>query len=216
MAILWLLLSTTMNKHQGFTLLEILIALSVFVILATITSTAMHQAFETRARVNKGADRLSSLQIAMTLLQRDTEQATTRAIRSNEMRLFPAFTGQTHYLELTRHGIANPNSKEKRSTLQRVAFLCHGKQLLRRSWDSLDPINRKHYEDKVLLDELLKCQFAYLNHNLQVLPEWRENALKQNQRQEPLPKAIQLKITLNDWGKMSFLFIIPEALYGEN
>lgn len=202
-----------MSKQHGFTLLEILIALAVFAILATITSSAMYYAFNTRARVNEQADRLNTLQLAVTLIERDVEQIVARAIRGNEMHLFPAFIGQHQYLELTRNGIVNPNSEEKRSSLKRIAYVCQNNQLLRRSWESLDTTNRKLYEDKVLLDNIVNCKFAYLNHSLQVLPEWRENALQQNQQSEPLPKAIQFTLTLKDWDKMSLLFIIPEALY---
>jgi general secretion pathway protein J len=67
-----------------------------------------------------------------------------------------------------------------------------------------------------LINNLSDCNFNYLNQNLQVLTEWREQALSQNQRKEPLPKAIQLNLKLNDWGKLNLLFIIPEALYAPN
>ncbi|KTC78261.1 GspJ family T2SS minor pseudopilin variant LspJ [Legionella brunensis] len=204
-----------MNKEKGFTLIEILIALAVFAILATVTSSAMYYAFNTKERVNQQADRLNVIQLAIILIERDTTQTIARTIRGNEMHLFSAFIGQPQYLELTRLGIENPNSQEKRSNLQRVAYVCHDNQLLRRSWPVLDPTNRDNYEDRILLDNLLDCKFAYLDHNLQVLSEWRENALQQNQKSQPLPKALQFNLTLKDWGKMSLLFIIPEALYAE-
>lgn len=204
-----------MKKEQGFTLIEILIALAVFAILATLTSSAMYYAFNTRARVTEQANRLNTLQLALTLIQRDTEQAVLRDVRGNEMHIFSAFVGEPHYFELTRGGIINPNGDEKRSSLKRIAFLCRDSNLIRRTWDILDTTDRKNVRDKVILDNLLNCKFAYLNRNLQVLPEWHANAIQQNQRAEPLPQAIQFNLTLKDWDKMSFLFIIPEALYAE-
>ncbi|QBR84130.1 type II secretion system protein GspJ [Legionella israelensis] len=202
-----------MRKLTGFTLLEVLIALAVFAILATITSTALYDAFNTREKLNKQADRLNQLQLAMSLIENDSKQITERPIRSNEMRLFPVFLGTERYVEFTRDGIANPIGQEKRSTLKRIALICQGNQLLRRSWAVLDPVNHNIYEDKILLDNVNKCQLKYLNQNLQVLSEWREKAVNQNQKKEPLPKAIQLNLNLNDWGEASLLFIIPEALY---
>ncbi|CEK10852.1 GspJ family T2SS minor pseudopilin variant LspJ [Legionella hackeliae] len=204
-----------MNKKAGFTLIEILIALTVFAILATATSSMMYYAFNTRARVNQQANRLNMVQLALLIIERDISQAIPRAVYGNEMHLFPAFVGQPQYFELTRLGFENPHSQEKRSNLQRIAYLCHDNQLLRRIWPTLDSTNRDHYEDRILLDNLIACRFSYLNHNLQVLPEWRENAIQQNQKAEPLPKAIQFNLTLKDWDKMSLLFIIPEALYVE-
>lgn len=204
-----------MNKKSGFTLIEILIALAVFAILATVTSSVMYYAFNTRARVNQQADRLNTVQLALLLLERDITQAIPRAVFGNEMHLFPAFIGQPAYFELTRLGLENPHSLEKRSNLQRLAYVCNNNQLLRRIWPILDSTNRDRYEDRIVLDNLTACRFAYLNHNLQVLPEWRENAVRQNQKAEPLPKAIQINLTLKDWDKISLLFIIPEALYAE-
>ena len=74
---------------------------------------------------------------------------------------------------------------------------------------------RGHYEDKILLHNLDECSFHYLTRSRQVLAEWRENAVQQNQKKEPLPIALQLTLTLPDWGNMSLLFVIPEALYGD-
>ncbi|ARG97451.1 GspJ family T2SS minor pseudopilin variant LspJ [Legionella micdadei] len=203
-------------RNRGFTLIEILIALAVFAILAAMTSSALYYAFNTRARVNEQAEQLNALQLALTLIERDTEQVIHRDIHSgSDMHLYPAFVGEPQYLELSRSGIVNPNSEEKRSVLQRIAYFCRNNQFVRRSWISLDPVDRKGYQDKVLMDNLTHCRFAYLNANLQVLSEWQANALQQNQRAEPLPKAIRLDLTLRNWGNLSRLFIIPEGLYAE-
>lgn len=200
-------------KNKGFTLIEILIALTVFAILATITSSSLYYAFNTRSRVNAQADRLSSLQLAISMIQQDTLQIVERGIRGNEMRLFPLIVGQPQYLEITRDGVINPNSMEKRSNLKRIAYVCLDGKLLHRSWVSLDPINRNNYSDKLLIDDITECHFSYLNQSLQSLSEWREQAIGQNQRAEPFPKAIQINITLRDLGDMSLLFVIPEAIY---
>jgi general secretion pathway protein J len=202
-----------MRWPKGFTLIEILIALTVFAIIATITSSVLYNTFTTRTRVNEQAERLNELQLAISIIQQDTLQTVERAIRGNEMRLFPVFVGQDHYLELTRDGLVNPNSVEKRSSLKRIALVCQEGKLLRRTWRTLDPIDRNIYEDKVLISNLSNCYFNYLNHTLQTLSEWREQAVMQNQKKEPLPKAIQLNITLKDWGDLNMLFIIPGALY---
>lgn len=202
-----------MKRGSGFTLIEILIALTVFAILATITSSSLYYAFNARTRVNAQAEQLNTLQLAVSIIQQDISQTVERAVRGNEMRLFPVFVGQTQYLEFTRDGSVNPQSVDKRSTLKRVALVCEDGKLLHRTWNSLDPADRNIYADKGLLDNLTDCHFNYLNQNLEVLNEWREQAVTQNQRKEPFPKAIQVNVTLKEWGKMNVLFIIPEALY---
>lgn len=202
-----------MKKHKGFTLIEILIALTVFAILATLTSSSLYYAFTTRTRVNAQAERLSALQLAVSLIQQETTQTVERAVRGNDLHVFPVFVGQPQYLELTHDGNVNPKSLEKRSTLKRIALLCMDGSLLHRTWETLDPVERNDYQDKVLLDNITDCHFNYLNQSLQPLQEWREQAVTQSQRKELLPKAIQINITLQEWGELNLLFIIPEALY---
>lgn len=203
------------NKHskQGFTLIEVLIALVVFAILATITSSAMYQAFNTRTRIAAQTNALSAIQLALTIITRDTQQIIERPVRTKAMRLLSPVIGHPHYFEFTRAGLPNPNGLEPRSTLQRVALLCTKHTLIRRSWDSLDDPTRKHYEDKILLDHLDQCKFAYLNHTRDILSEWRAGAVQVNQKKEPLPIALQLTLNIQGQGNMSLLFALPKALY---
>lgn len=202
-----------MKHSNGFTLLEILIALTLFAILATITSSILYHAFTIRTRVTAQAEQLSALQLAISIIQQDTLQSVDRPVRGNDQRLFPSFIGQARYLELTRDGNLNPKSLEKRSTLKRIALLCEEGNLIRRTWETLDVVDRNKVENKVLLTDLTSCQFNYLNQTLQVLNEWRAQAVTQSQVKEPMPKAIQLNLTLKTWGQLNLLFIIPGALY---
>ena len=185
-----------MKRLHGFTLIEILIALAVFAILSTITSSAIYHAFNTRARVTLQADRLSALQLAITVLNRDTQQIISRSVRGDGLQVVPALIGEPHYLEFTRQ---NP--------LTRVAFSCRKSQLVRRRWDTLDSPVRNRYQEKILLDGLSHCQFAYLAQGLQVLPDWTGGPLN--------PLAIQLSADVEGWGKMSLLFKLDGGTNGE-
>jgi general secretion pathway protein J len=202
-----------MKKIKGFTLLEILVALTIFAILAVITSSSLYYAFNTRNKVNIQANRLRALQFAISIVEQDTSQIVDRAVRGNEMRLFPMLIGQAQYMEFTRDGILNPNSLDKRSTLKRVGLACVNGSLVRRTWSALDAVDRNVYRERVLINDIDDCHFSYLNHSLQSLPEWREQAVTEEQKPEIFPKALQINLTLKDWGKMNLLFIIPEALY---
>lgn len=202
-----------MKKLLGFTLIEILIALAVFSIMASITSSLLYNAFTSRARVNEQSQRLNQLQLAISLMQQDTIQIVDRAIRGNDMQLFPGFVGQNMYVEFTRDGFVNPQSTEKRSNLQRIAYVCEEDKLLRRTWETLDSLDRNVYEDKILVDKLTACNFGYLGKYLQVYPEWRLPSVSLKRKKINMPIAIQINLTLGTQGSMNLLFIITGALY---
>lgn len=202
-----------MKTSRGFTLIEILIALAIFALLASITSSSLYYAFNTRTRVNEQSNQLSELQMAISIMQQETTQAIERSIQSADEHSFPVFIGQSRYVEFTHDGIVNPQYNEQRSTLKRVALLCVNGNFIHRTWETLDTVDRNNYEDKILLTNVDDCHFNYLNEEMQLLAEWRENAVTQNQRKALLPKAIQVNLKLHTWGEINLLFIIPGALY---
>lgn len=203
------------RRQRGYTLIEILIALSIFAILATISSSTLYYAFNTKARVTEQADKLNNLQQAILLIERDTQQIQLRSVRGSDMTESSIFVGQPQKIEFTRAGYANPKAAEKQSILKRIGLLCQGNKLIRRTWTNLDGADQKAYRDLILINKLTTCEFSFFNQNLQTLNEWHPNAVQQNQRPEPLPMAIQMNLTLENWGNINYLFVIPEALYAE-
>lgn len=201
--------------NRGYTLIEILVALSVFAILATITGSVMIQTFNTRHHINSKIDQLNAIQIALILLQQDTEQAINRPIYGDQMLLFPAFTGEGHYFEFTRGGLENPLGVAQRSTLKRVAYVCNEGRLIRRSWFHVDTPQRQHFQDKILLDDLDQCSFAYLNHANAVLPFWNEETTSSEKPSQSLPTAIQISLSIKGWGNMSLLFAMQGGRYAQ-
>ena len=202
-----------MKKTQGFTLIEIMIALAVFAILSTITAATLMHAFSTRARVNAQSEQLNTIQVALMLIARDIEQIIQRPVIGEEMHLIPAFVGEQNTIEFTRAGIVNPNGVDERSTLKRIALICKTGKLIRRTWDTLDAPTRSFFHDKVLLSNLKACSFSYLNQSLQILPQWRNDVTTEHQQEENLPMAIQFNITIEGWGNMNLLFPISGAPY---
>jgi len=196
---------------RGFTLIEIMIALVLFAILASITTSAMYHAFDTRERISKQANQLNAIQLAVSLIKQDTEQAISRQSLGNEQHEFAPFVGQTHYVEFTRDGLINPDGLEQRSTLMRVAYLCKNRQFIRRHWERVDTPARDQHQDRVLLDNLDDCAFAYLTHTKKIQTTWGEYDSNQNTATWPI--ALQVTFTWPAFGNMNALFIIPGALY---
>lgn len=206
-----------MNRHRllGYTLIEVIVALTVFAILSTMSASVMLQSFKTKTHLAEETERFNKLQLAVALVRRDVEQAVNRSVRGNEMRLFPPFIGESNYTEFTRGGFVNPNATTQSSTLKRVALMCDHNSLKRRSWVILDSPSRREYQDKMILNNLKKCSFSYISQSQEILKAWRPYAVSQKQKNAALPAGIQLTLSIQHLGDVDILFVIPEGAYGE-
>lgn len=204
-----------MMRFKGFTLIEILVALIIFAIIASITSATLYQAFNTRDKVNLVADKLNQIELTMALIEQDTSQAIARSVRGNDLRLIPVFIGENQYVEFSRSGVLNPNQSHRSSSLQRIAYRCQDGKLYRKSWHEIDSFDRNRFQQKVMLSEVESCRFEYINRTLNILKEWRpQRSIRERlMRPELLPQAIRIKLTLKKWGKLQPVFIVPEAAY---
>jgi general secretion pathway protein J len=123
-------------------------------------------------------------------------------------------------LRLTRSGWHN-STGAPRSTLQRVAYRLEEGQLLRLTYPVLDRTTAIEPRETVLLENVDTLEFRFLptvkdlevDRN-QVIDRrsWQENWLAEvgftNQLIAP-PAAIELRITLFDWGELERLYVLP-------
>src|SRR3990167_8575587 len=100
---------------RGFSLIEIMVALAVFAILAVITSSVLVNAVQLDHRITTHQEHFHDIELAMALLSQDTTQFIPRAVRGNEMHLFPPIVGQATYVEFTRAGVVNPDDLAQQS-----------------------------------------------------------------------------------------------------
>lgn len=197
---------------KGYTLIEIMIALAVFSILSLMTSRILLHSNQIKTSIDNVNDKMGRIHTTVTIIKNNIKEATQRNITINHFTNIPAFIGDNKSIEFTRGGISNNESKN--SSLRRVAFICNQEQLILRVWDTLDSINHKDFHDKVILNGLKECDFAFINHNKTIVNKWDGKSIQQNQKPEILPIAVRVNLTEQQLGNMNLLFIIPESLYG--
>ena len=108
-----------MKKQQAYTLIELLIALFIFAILASIVMGGIYSILNLRESHLEHAQRLGQLQKTLLIMERDIEQMVDRQIRNprgtyDEPFQFEKNANET-IIEFTRTGFINPQGREKRS-----------------------------------------------------------------------------------------------------
>jgi general secretion pathway protein J len=203
-------------KQNGFTLMELLIALAVFALLSVMAYGGLRSVLTAKAETERQATRLKEVEMAMLFLSRDLEQAVARPVRNEYGDPQPALrldvTGKHAILELTRAGWANP-AFETRSTLQRIAYAVNDDgELTRAYWHVLD---RPQPQDSVpAVAPLLKKVSRFRVRWLDASRKWgaeHEGWPPEGAALEQLPLAMEVVVELEDLGEIVRLFRLPGA-----
>jgi len=190
----------------GFTLLELLIALFIFTLVAVILTGILHTVFTAQSATEKQSNRLASLQIAMLLLSRDVEQIINRPIYNAKNLTEPAIIGTPTSLTFTHGGFANPQSQLPRSTLQRTQYSLENNYFIRSTWAVLDQTSHSLPAKRILLSRVTDLQFEYLDdHN-----QFQQNWPPADKKTAIFPRGIRVSLTLAKWGKLSQFYFLPQ------
>ena len=126
-----------MNNIKGFTLFEVLVAVSIFAVIGAMTMGSLIQVGRTGEQVNAANMKLSEIQFALGYLGKDITQIVNRKIRDQ-------YGDEQHQLVIaenqftfTRQGWNNL-LQQNRSNLQRVEYILVDEVLQRRYWPQLD------------------------------------------------------------------------------
>lgn len=128
---------TRSRANSGFTLVEMLVALFIFGLLAAAGTALLSFGIGARERVTQRLDGLAALARARALLGADLAQAAPRPWRDGAGLPQPAFVVMPNQLSLVRRGWANPDG-QPRASLQRVEYRLVDGRLERRAAPMLD------------------------------------------------------------------------------
>lgn len=216
-------LAARRRRPSGFTLLEVLVALSIFALIGVASYRVLSSVMETNARVEAHAKRMRAVNRAFWLMQLDIEQLMRRNVRTAGGAI-PAGdnyllvrNGADLPLEFTRGGRANPLGLP-RSSMLRVAYAVghrpgydnpdsphyreKGTYLLRYTWPMLDGSgNKKQARVQVLLPGIKAMTVGVLTAD-GTQTSWPVAGF-----QDP-PQALQIVFTLADGGHLKRLYKI--------
>ena len=198
---------------RGFTLLELLVALAVFSIMAVAAYSGLRNVLYTRAAVEEQNRRLAAVQLAVYRLEQDIEQATPRGVRDEYGEPQGALLGGAltdDRLILTRAGWDNPLG-QPRASLQRVAYRLRDGRLWRLHWPVLDRGGLIEPRETLLLERVRDFKVQFLDQD-----DWRDDwpppsSSTDDRKPDPdrLPRAVEIRLTLEDWGEITRLLPLP-------
>jgi len=194
-------------RPRGFSLIEILVAMVVFAAMAAITWGALSQIARARSALATEQDRFAGIVRTMTDLERDLRQAVSRPVRGNYGEILPSILGSGDRIELSRLGYANPRA-EQRSNIERVVYAVDDKQLRRGRYGVLDRAAGSSPEWQDLIGKIGSFRFRYLNAEGAWLEQWppRDTPV------EALPRAIEVRLALDDFGELRRVVALPSTL----
>lgn len=130
-------MKTPAVREAGFTLVEMLVALAIFGLLAAGGVALLRSSIAAEGAVAERLDRDRSEARIVALFQADVSQAVARPLTGMGDSRAPSLSGDSRRLSLTRAGWANPG-EQPRSSLQRVSWAGAGDQVVRNAHLFLD------------------------------------------------------------------------------
>ncbi|GAB3685620.1 type II secretion system minor pseudopilin GspJ [Salinisphaera aquimarina] len=213
------------NRQQGFTLVELLIAIAIFVVMAAMAYGGLSAVISSRETVTAALDRSKTMQMAVWRIGNDLEQIVNRPIRDSFGDSQPALAGSPDVgIQFTRNGWRNPLG-EIRSSLQRVAYrVDEDDNLVRDYWRVLDQAQDSVPVESTLVEEVSNVEWRFLDSDRQWQDRWPPNGglgaagaatsglpsdVASAQYDPPL--AIELRFTAPAWGDVRLLYMVPGA-----
>lgn len=195
-----------LRRVTGFTLLELLIAIAIFAIVAVLAMSGYNELLMQRERAGQSMQRARTIQRAVTRLAQDFEQLEPRPVRNATATINdPALCSNCnpYQVELTRAGWTNP-AGVSRSTLQRVGYRLLNGKLYRDYWTVLDRSLSSTATQALLIDKVTGFSLRFMDFNRQWQTTWPAGSTGGTPTAiaRALPLAIEITLTLEDWGEL--------------
>lgn len=192
------------DRQAGFTLLELIIALSLFALVSVMSYNGLLTVMAAHDQGRQAEEELGMLQTAMVILQRDIEHGLERPVRDQLGDALPPFyshSSAVNLLEFTRGGWGIPGL-QLQSDVLRVGYRLSDGQLLRQNWPVLDRAHDTAVEEYAILENVQQLKFRFLGQD----DQWHDYWPLSGTETQPLPRAVEIQLQLENWGDVRRLF----------
>jgi general secretion pathway protein J len=199
------------QNPDGFTLLELLVAVAIFAVLSAMAYGGLRNVIDNSQQTESAMQRMQQVQLAMLKISRDLTQLSARSIRDeygNTSNYILTGQGDDIFIEFTRSGRRNP-AEMLRSHLQRVAYKIEENTLSRLHWPHLDRTQEMQPYESVLLEQVERVSVRFLDNDNEWHDEWPPlSATGQTGGNTMVLSAIEFTMELQDWGELVRIFMV--------
>ena len=186
------------NNSFGFTLLEVVVAVAIFALMASITFPAMIQFLDARERIEERSQNILSLQKAFLFLQKDLRYTLARKLKDeqgepSEYEFDAGSTGEyllritALYPDININGLSVPRM---------VVWKFEENQLIRLQWSVFEPYIETQPYKQIMLDGVRNIEFRFArkeNDQITWSTTWDED--------EGIPDGVEAIIAVENNGK---------------
>lgn len=181
-----------MTGQRGFTLIEILVAISLLALLGVLGYRGLDATTRTAGRLTEQAGRWQEIDLALARLGSDVRQAVSLAGHDN------GWHQQHRPPELTLNSIGDGGA-----ALRRTTYRWRDGQLELQTWPAIDASapGRSH----LLLSGVSALELASLDRDQRWLDSWPPAS------RHGLPRALRVRLTLAEGGMIERIFDVAAA-----
>jgi general secretion pathway protein J len=196
-----------MRKHfsNGFTLIEVLVAMAIFGVMTMLAYMSLGQTFESADILNDRMDRLQSIQRTIRYLSNDLAAAAPRPVRSEigdtYMPAVMVSAANSFALAVTHGGWSNPAGLP-RSTQQRSVYLLEDGKLFRVYYNVLDSTYANNAISTEILDGVESLEFRLIQDNGEISNQWPPDGAQGGGSDRLRPRAVEIILTLEAEGEI--------------
>lgn len=194
------------SKIQGFTLLEVLIAIAIFSVISMASFSIFQTVLNSDTATQERTDRINELQRGFLIIERDMLQIARRSVRLNGEAPLEgflhtnneSFSSNEQAIAFVRHGWTNPGLLLPRSDMQSVAYQLNENVLERLHFNFVDAVLGEEPKIRPLISKVEKLDFEFYDGK-----KWQKT-LQEN----TLPIAIAIELDTSDYGIIRRQFIV--------
>lgn len=195
----------SMRRTQGFTLIEVLVAMSVFAVMTILAYMSLGQTLANADMLGERMDRLQAIQRTMRYLSNDLSAASPRPVRSElgdtYMPAVMVSAANDFVLAVTHGGWSNPAGLP-RSTQQRSVYLLEDGKLFRVYYNVLDSTYSNNALSTEILDRVESLEFRLLQDNGETTNQWPPSGAQGLAAEIMRPRAVEIILTLEGEGEI--------------